>query len=114
MLRANLLSSSNVPSPDQVACKAVALVLHFLLLVAFFQMLALGVEIAVTVTYVFSATRSKLCYLILLAWGMSPCVCVYSVCLHLYLLICMQTYDSFSVFVSLCLFHALIRLFLCF
>ncbi|PVD29137.1 hypothetical protein C0Q70_11734 [Pomacea canaliculata] len=60
---------------DVVACKAVALVLHFLLLVAFFQMLALGVEIAVTVTYVFSATRSKLCYLILLAWGMSPCVC---------------------------------------
>ncbi|KAK3584429.1 hypothetical protein CHS0354_017709 [Potamilus streckersoni] len=49
------------------ACTAVAALLHYFYLVVFFLMLAFGIEIAVSVIYVF-ATRSRVQWLLPVAW----------------------------------------------
>ena len=53
----------------QDACIAVAALLQYIYLVVFFLMLAEGIEIAVTVLYVFS-TKSRIKWLLPAAWGM--------------------------------------------
>jgi len=52
----------------QVLCKVIAALLHFFFLAVFFLMLAYGIEIGVSVIYVF-VTRSRLKWLLPCAWG---------------------------------------------
>ncbi|XP_060579946.1 cadherin EGF LAG seven-pass G-type receptor 1-like isoform X3 [Ruditapes philippinarum] len=49
-------------------CTAVSALLHYFYLVVFFLMLAYGIEIAISVVYVF-VTRSRIKWLLPLAWG---------------------------------------------
>lgn len=59
---------------SKVWCTSIAIVLHYFYLVVFFTMLAEGLDMAISVTYVF-ATKSRTCYLLPMAWGM-PAVIV--------------------------------------
>ncbi|KAL5009618.1 hypothetical protein ScPMuIL_011923 [Solemya velum] len=49
-------------------CTAIAALLHYIYLVVFFLMLAEGIEVAVTVLYVFS-TKSRVRWMLPLSWG---------------------------------------------
>ena len=53
----------------QDVCTAIAVLLHFAFLVVFFLMLAEGIDIAVSIMYVF-ATKSRILWLIPLSWCM--------------------------------------------
>ncbi|XP_067675273.1 uncharacterized protein [Haliotis asinina] len=59
---------------NQAVCTAISALLHFFFLVVFFLMLAEGVEVLVSVIYVFNA-KSRLRWLLLLSWG-APVVVV--------------------------------------
>ncbi|XP_046546561.1 uncharacterized protein LOC124256630 isoform X2 [Haliotis rubra] len=59
---------------NQAVCTAISALLHFFFLVVFFLMLAEGVEVLVSVIYVFN-TKSRLRWLLLLSWG-APVVVV--------------------------------------
>ena len=54
----------------QAACTVISALLHYFYLVVFFTMLAYGVEIAISVIYVFE-TDSRLKWLLPVAWGTS-------------------------------------------
>lgn len=53
----------------QVVCAVIAACLHYIYLVVFCIMLAEGIEMAVTVLYVFKTKVSRVRWLLILAWG---------------------------------------------